>query len=45
MICCVGDEAFWNFVERDGDAGLEADGHESVGRDVVVMRLVVVIIV
>ena len=37
----VGDEAFGNFVEGDSAAGLEADGEEDVGRDVVVMLLLV----
>lgn len=33
----VGDEAFWDFVERDGGGGLEADGEEDVGGNVVVV--------
>lgn len=38
----VGDEAFGEFVERDGDGGLEADGEEGVGGDVVVVFVWVV---
>lgn len=37
VVGCVGDEAFWDFVEGDCDAGLEADGEEGVGGDVVVV--------
>lgn len=33
----VGDEAFWDFVQGDGGAGLETDGEEDVGWDVVVV--------
>lgn len=37
MVGRVGYEAFWDFVEGDSDAGLEADGEEDVGWDVVVV--------
>lgn len=37
VVGSVGDEAFWDFVEGDGDACLEADGEEGVGGDVVVV--------
>lgn len=37
VVGSVCDEAFWNFVEGDGDASLEADGEEGVGGDVVVV--------
>lgn len=33
----VGDEAFWDFVEGDGGGGLQADGEEDVGWDVVMV--------
>lgn len=35
----VGDEAFGEFVQGDGDGGLEPDGEEGVGGDVVVVGL------
>jgi hypothetical protein len=37
VVSCVGDEAFGNFVEGNGGGGLEADGEEDVGWDVVVV--------
>lgn len=45
VVCGVGDEAFWDFVQGDCGAGLEADGEEDVGRDVVVMWWVVMIMI
>ena len=54
MVGRVGDETFGDFVESDGDAGLEADGKEDIGRDVVMVlgwcvaiggRMVMVVIV
>ena len=35
----VGDEAFGEFVQGDGDGGLETDGKEGVGGDVMVVGL------
>lgn len=37
MVGGVGDEAFWEFVQGDGDGGLEGEGEEDVGWDVVVV--------
>lgn len=37
MVGGVGYEAFGEFVEGYGDGGLEADGEEGVGGDVVVV--------
>lgn len=37
VVGCVGDEAFGDFVQGDGGAGLQADGEEDVGWDVVVV--------
>ena len=37
MVCGVGDEAFWDFVQGDGGGGLQADGEEDVCGDVVVV--------
>jgi len=35
----VGDEAFGEFVQGDGDGGLETDGKEGIGWDVMVVGL------
>lgn len=35
----IGDEAFGQFVQGDGDGGLQADGEEGIGRDVVMMEV------
>lgn len=43
VVGCVGDEAFGDFVEGDGDAGLEANGEEGVGGDVVVVLVAAVV--
>ena len=37
MVGGVGDEAFWEFVQGDGDGGLEGEGEEDVGGHVVVV--------
>ena len=37
VVGCVGDEALWDLVQGDGGGGLEADGQEGVGGDVVVV--------
>ena len=37
VVGCVGYEAFGQLVQGDGDGGLEADGHEGVFGDVVVV--------
>lgn len=39
-----GDEPFGQFVKGDSDGGLEADGKEGVGGDVVVVLLLGIIV-
>lgn len=43
VVGCVGYEIFWEFVDCNGDDGLEVNGEEGVGGDVVVVLLVVVV--
>lgn len=43
VVGCVGYETLWELVDCNGDDGLEANGEEGVGGDVVVVLLVVVV--
>lgn len=37
VVCCVGDEALGEFMQGNGNGGLQPYGEEGIGRDVVVM--------
>lgn len=37
VVCGVGDEAFGELMESDGDGGLKADGEEGVGGNMMVV--------
>lgn len=43
MVSGVSDETFGEFVEGNGGGGLEADGEEGIGRDVMMVLLLRVV--